>query len=313
MNDSSVAAYPLISVVLATYNGETFLREQIESILHQTYPRIELIIVDDASTDQTVAILNEYESHPTVHIHLSDQNLGHIKNFERGFRLCTGEYIAPCDQDDIWLPTKLEVLQNQIGNHPMIYCDSELIESDGRRMGMNLSDIKRLVTFDSPLNYAIGGSIPGHAMVMRKDVLDDCFPFPESIPHDYWLGFVATFSGPIKFHKEALVQYRQHAHNTVGVNAGKAKARKNQQRSAASRHELIRNRMKILAGKCPENLEEAKLAFRTLDKSYSDFSLPNNFRRLVTFLKHWEEITAYKKKSRFRRLLFCLKSFRKIY
>ncbi|MDQ1085812.1 glycosyltransferase family 2 protein [Siphonobacter sp. SORGH_AS_1065] len=311
--DSVTHLKPLVSVVMATYNGELYLKEQIDSIINQTYQNIEIIVVDDYSTDHTRIVLEEYALRYTnIHLDLSKTNKGHVKTFERGFELCKGDFIAPCDQDDIWLPNKIEELLKNIGNHPLIYCDSELIHSDGMSMNLKLSDIKRLKDLDSPLNYAIGGSVAGHAMLIRRETVVDCFPFPESIPHDYWLGFVATFSGSLKFYAHALVKYRQHANNTVGVNAGKVKAKRNIL-SKSDKNELKLKKMQLLASKCPEKLKDTKRSFNKLHESYMSFSFVNNCKRISVFLKHWEDITAYKKKNEIRRFLFCLKSFYQIY
>ena len=125
---------PLVSVVLATYNGELFIEEQIKSILQQTYSPIELIIVDDASTDNTLSILHQFEAtHSCIRLFTSERNLGYIKNFEKGMLLATGEYIALSDQDDIWEVGKLCRLMEETGNHELIYSDSLLIDENGKR------------------------------------------------------------------------------------------------------------------------------------------------------------------------------------
>src|SRR5580658_6052519 len=100
-----------ISVVLATYNGQKFLSQQLESLINQTYPNIEIIAIDDCSTDDTVNILNEFAQNYTyIKVIINDTNLGFIKNFEKGCSLSTGCLIAPCDQDDYWEADKLSLL-----------------------------------------------------------------------------------------------------------------------------------------------------------------------------------------------------------
>src|SRR6187431_132670 len=108
---------PLISIVLCTFNGARFLEEQIESILNQTYPNIELLISDDASIDDSIMILKKYEHHPLVKLFYNKQNVGFSKNFECAAMLTNGDYIAFSDQDDIWLPNKIENLYKAIGTH----------------------------------------------------------------------------------------------------------------------------------------------------------------------------------------------------
>src|ERR1700742_3478188 len=100
---------PLISVALCTYSGEKFLQEQMDSILAQTYKNLEIVIVDDCSTDRTIDIINSYaEKDKRIKLFQNDTNLGFNKNFEKALSLTTGEYISISDQDDTWLPQKLQ-------------------------------------------------------------------------------------------------------------------------------------------------------------------------------------------------------------
>src|SRR5690606_33629827 len=106
---------PLISIALCTYNGEKFLAEQLDSIVNQTYKNIEIIAVDDCSTDRTLTILQKYASKDVrVKVYSNKTNKGYSKNFEYAISLCTGDYIAVSDQDDIWVSDKLELLINKI-------------------------------------------------------------------------------------------------------------------------------------------------------------------------------------------------------
>src|ERR1700712_5400324 len=108
---------PLISIVLCTYNGEDFLKEQLQSLLNQSWTNLEIIVSDDHSTDKTIDILNEYNNHPSFRLFMQKENLGPIKNVEFALRQATGPYIAFCDQDDIWKPGKIEQLYKSIGNY----------------------------------------------------------------------------------------------------------------------------------------------------------------------------------------------------
>lgn len=100
-----------VSVVLCTYNGEKYIREQLESIVSQTYPIHELLIQDDCSTDATPLIIEEYkEKYPFIRFYRNKNNLGFNRNFWKAFEKVTGDYIAISDQDDIWVDTKIEVL-----------------------------------------------------------------------------------------------------------------------------------------------------------------------------------------------------------
>src|SRR5437773_10945714 len=133
---------PLISIVLCSYNGERFIKEQVDSILSQTYSNIELIISDDASTDGTPNILNGFKENQNVKLFFQPENIGSAKNFEFATRNATGAFIAFSDQDDIWLPQKLEKLYLAIADGSLVYCDSELIAEDGKRLNKKISDLR---------------------------------------------------------------------------------------------------------------------------------------------------------------------------
>ena len=303
----------MVSVVIATYNGARFLRQQLQSIIDQTYPNIEIIVVDDASRDDTISIVTEYATTDhRVRLHRSEGNIGFLKNFERGVLSSSGDYIALSDQDDIWLPEKIEILMRECKDHPLIYCDSELIDENGKSLGIKLTDLKNLKNFDSPINYAVGGTASGHAMIVKREVVVESLPWPSMVTHDFWIGFVSTFTGPMKFVDQVLVLYRQHENNVIGVTGGGAKATPQKRKTKEERDELKRQRIRLMYEKCPAHLSEAKQFFYTLVKSYEDFSLGNNFMRMAAFLKHRHKITAYKKRNKLRRILFCLKMFVKI-
>ncbi len=306
-------SFPLVSVVVATYNGARFIGEQMESIVSQTYPNLEIIVVDDASTDETVKIVTSFlEKYENVTLFSSEENLGFLKNFERGVLLAKGEFIALSDQDDIWIEDKIEILMREREGAALVYCNSELIDRQGKSVGIKLTDLKNLLNFDSPLNYVVGGTASGHAMMVQRDVMLQSLPWPKMVTHDFWIGFVATFTSPLKFVDKVLVLYRQHDANVVGITAGSAKATPKKKQTKEQRNEIVRERMRLMYEKCPASLTEAKQVFFTLDKSYARFSLETNFTRMITFLKYRQKITAYKKRNELRRILFCLKMFVKI-
>lgn len=304
---------PLVSVVIATYNGERFLAEQLESILDQTYTNIEVIAVDDCSTDNTVAILKKYAAQDSrIKVVINEANIGYVRNFEKGLKLASGDYIAPSDQDDIWKKEKIEVLLGEIDGHDIVYSNSALIDSSGQSLHKKLSDIKRLLSFDDCLTYAIGNTAAGHAMLIKKELLERCYPFPTMIPHDYWLGFVATCRQPIKFFDMPLVLYRQHTANVFGAVKVAEGKRKKAKPAKAEKLLQIRERMRLLYEKCPNDLVMQKQVYRDLVDSYQDFSLSNNFKRMMIFFKHRDKILAFKNKPPFRKWLFCFKMFYKI-
>jgi len=307
---------PLISVVVATYNGARFIGAQLDSIVQQTYPNIEVIVVDDRSTDNTATILHTYATqYSNIKVFINEENLGYVKNFEKGMLLATGDFIAPSDQDDIWLPEKLSILMRERGDHLIVYCNSELINDENQKIDKKLSDIKRLVSYDDCLTYAIGNAAAGHAMLFPRSLVANCVPLPTMIPHDYWLGFVATFTSPLKYIDTPLVLYRQHNANVFGatkIKSADGTIPKRKKKTTTQENEEARERMRLLYEKCPDHLVEQKEVYRLLNKSYQDFSLSNNFLRMYLFFKYNKRMMAFKHRSLLRRWLFCLKMFFKI-
>ncbi|HEY0109850.1 MAG TPA: glycosyltransferase family 2 protein [Fibrella sp.] len=305
---------PLVSVVLATYNGERFLEAQLDSIVRQTYPNLEVVVVDDCSTDTTPVILARYaDRYSFIRVVINETNLGYVRNFEKGMLLATGDYIAPSDQDDIWHPDKLSTLVAEVGDSDLVYADSRLIDEAGNSLNMAISDVKPVRNFDDCLAFAIWNTAPGHAMLITKELVRQTIPFPTSMPHDHWLCFVATFHKPIRFIAKVLVDYRQHSQNVFGLTHrvdGVRRPRK--QKSEEEKLRQIRDRMQLLYEKCPPELAEQKQVLGQLNTSYKSFSLRNNYVRMMTFFRYRNQLLATKKRSAFRKWLFCLKMFVKI-
>jgi len=306
--------FPLVSVVLATYNGERFLEAQLDSIVQQTYPNLEVVVVDDCSTDATATILTRYAvRYPFVRVVINETNIGYVRNFEKGMLLATGQYIAPSDQDDIWHLDKISTLVAAIGDSELVYADSRLVDEAGNSLDMVISDVKPVQDFDNCLAFAIWNTAPGHAMLITKKLVQQTTPFPTSMPHDHWLCFVATFHKPIRFIPDILVDYRQHSQNVFGITHrvdGVRRPRK--QKSEAEKLRCIRERMQLLYEKCPTDLTEQKQVLGQLNESYKSFSLRNNYVRMMTFFRYRDQLMATKKRPAFRKWLFCLKMFVKI-
>lgn len=201
----------LISVALCTYNGALYLSEQLDSLLGQDYPRLEIVAVDDASTDHTIDILQEYAAKDArIHVYRNSENLGFLTNFAKALQLCRGELIAPCDQDDVWLPSKLSRLYETLGDGSMSYCDSELVDAGGKSLQRRVSDKLLLGDIDDPLALAFYNCVSGHAMLFRQTLVEAAMPIPPILFHDWWLAVVASSRGRIMYCSEALVLYRQH-------------------------------------------------------------------------------------------------------
>jgi glycosyltransferase involved in cell wall biosynthesis len=112
----------MVSVVLCAYNGASFIAEQLTSISNQTYSHLEIIIVDDCSTDDTVSIIEKFQNlDKRIKLYQNPNNLGYNKNFEKAFQLATGSYIAIADQDDVWHTEKIAIMMNQLWQEDTVF------------------------------------------------------------------------------------------------------------------------------------------------------------------------------------------------
>ena len=218
---------PLVSVAMATYNGERFLRQQLDSVIEQTYKNLEVIVTDDGSTDQTLAILEEYSHKFGLKYWRNENNLGYARNFERAASLCGGDYIAFCDQDDAWFPRKIETLLNEIGEYSLIYSDATLIDEQNNVLAKSYREYVNLPRLTGkPFKELIFSCyVRGFQMLFTRALLKAALPMPSDITHDDWLCILATRMNGMKFLDTPLVAYRQHGRNVTGILASYSMAR----------------------------------------------------------------------------------------
>lgn len=216
-----------ISVAMATYNGADFICEQLDSIAAQTVLPAELVLTDDGSTDDTLAIVRAFaETAPfPVHVHENTKRLGFRGNFMRAMGLCASELIALCDQDDVWAPNKLERMIQPFADAEVLlaYHEAWLIDADGARLG--LAHIYPLLERNPPSSVNPMVNPYGFAMMFRRRLLDfaplwersvDNLQLQQRMAHDQWLFFLASAFGTIAYVVEPLAGYRQHGANTYG-------------------------------------------------------------------------------------------------
>jgi glycosyltransferase involved in cell wall biosynthesis len=225
-------SHPLISIVVCSYNGERFIKEQVDSILNQTYPNIEIIISDDASQDATPRMLNDYKQDQRIKLFFQSKNIGSAKNFEFVARNATGAFIAFSDQDDAWLPQKLERLYSAIGDGSLVYCDSELIDEYGNKLNKKISDLRNMYSGHQATGFVFSNVVWGHALMINSKILPSVLPIPAGIPHDIWTAFIATTITGIKYLDEPLTLYRQHASTATKTIAEKTRPREMSKRFA---------------------------------------------------------------------------------
>lgn len=211
-------SHPLISIALATYNGEKYLKEQLDSIYAQTYKNIEVVVTDDCSTDKTVDILGQYSKSHGLRYFVNEQNLGFVKNFEKTLSLCWGEYIALADQDDIWEKNKIQILSNQIGDALLIHSDASLIDEDGKLINTSYAQSSHKVFRKDIIGYFFNNDVTGCTMMFSSKLISIILPMPENIiSHDWWIAIKAKQRGKITYFPEPLIRYRQHQNNQIGA------------------------------------------------------------------------------------------------
>jgi glycosyltransferase involved in cell wall biosynthesis len=211
---------PLVSIPIITYNGERFLRQQLDSIFSQTYPSIEVIAVDDCSNDGTPAVLESYRQSHNLKIVVNKQNLGYLRNFEKAVSLCSGEFIAPSDQDDIWLPEKVERQVNDIGKSSLVFSDAFLIDNDGSVFAVSAMAFSGLAPASGNLfsRLLYSSFVIGCGSLFRRELVKNALPIPQGeLFHDWWFSLVASLTKGITYIPERLFYYRQHPGNTIGL------------------------------------------------------------------------------------------------
>lgn len=218
-----------ISVAMTTLNGEDFIEEQLNSILDQTLLPDEVIIFDDGSKDKTLELLENFRLKAPfkVKIYINEITLGYTQNFNLALQQCTGDYVFICDQDDVWLSNKIEVVSDYFDRnmssvliiHDLEYCTRDLTpfgETKIRRMA-KLGNVSR--------DYVVG-----MATAIRGDFLRICLPIPNTpgISYDRWLHSCADVVGGKYLVPEVLALYRRHGANATAEKVVNSISTKNQ-------------------------------------------------------------------------------------
>ena len=218
-----------LSVCMATYNGEKFIKEQIESILNQTHKPDEIIISDDASKDKTQDILIEYQKRypDLIKVILNKDNAGFVKNFERALLASSGDLVALSDQDDVWLPEKLQEEYSILEKNPNVgltFSDLKLVDENLNEIEKSMWEyhnwkmngyIKGADFFESILKF---NRVTGCTIMIRRQILNDLIPFDSRIHlHDYWLALGSSLLSDVFAINKQLVLYRQHSNNQIGA------------------------------------------------------------------------------------------------
>ncbi|GAC1305613.1 MAG: hypothetical protein NVSMB24_14750 [Mucilaginibacter sp.] len=295
----------LVSIALCTYNGAKHLTAQLDTLIAQTYKQLEIIVVDDCSTDDTYAILTEYANRfPQIKIFRNESNLGFTANFEKAAALCTGELIALCDQDDLWHPQKIELQVNALKNNILIYHDSEFIHEDGTSMNKKMSDLMNLYRGDRPEAFLFFNCVSGHSILMKKQLISAAFPLKKDYFHDWWLAYVATNIGEIDYIPQCLVQYRQHDKSETNI----LQLPREQDKYKFSKFDDFQRTLNWLSycasykgSKDQILIEQFYYAFKARLDSYVSFKLG------TLLFKHWKTVFYMRKKPALSKLNYIRK------
>lgn len=211
----------MISVCLATYNGDAYVDAQLRSVLEQLSPEDEVVIADDGSTDRTVSVI-EALGDPRIRVVATEGGLGVVKNFERAIVASRGDVIFLCDQDDVWLPGKVGRCVAALHSHLLVVTDCKVVDSQLNEIAPSFFRLRN--SGSGMLHNLWKNSYLGCCMAFRRELLEYALPFPHGIPmHDMWLGMIAETKGRVAFLAGPLLLYRRHASNASDT-AGKSSA-----------------------------------------------------------------------------------------
>lgn len=217
-----------IDILLATYNGEKYINEQIDSILNQTYSNIHLIISDDCSKDGTREILKQYEQNDKrIELHFQEKNIGYVKNFEFLLTKVQNEIYMLSDQDDVWIPTKIEHTYDKLkeANVDLVFTDLEVVDENLKTLYPSFNDYMKLTRKikkyknDYRLQY-LYNCVTGCTLMSKKKFIDMMIPIPTESKyaiHDTWIATTVVNNGKVDYLDEKTIKYRQHGNNQVGT------------------------------------------------------------------------------------------------
>jgi glycosyltransferase involved in cell wall biosynthesis len=304
-----------ISIAMCTYNGEKYLKEQIDSILKQTYENFELIITDDGSQDKTVELINTYVLNDSrVKLFENELNLGFMKNFEKAISLCTGDYIALSDQDDVWKENKLETLIVELKKNDsfLVYSDALLVDSNLKSLGSTLIEKLNLnqITDDNNLFFIYQNCVSGNTLMFKKELTQKFLPIPPDIIfHDIWIAFVASTIGPLSYVDESLILYRQHDDNVTNLNSKIIKVKKSYNEKICkkiSNNKILITKLSVFNTYLQKNFPNEKKS-KILKNLYSELSNYNkyyfNYNLFKLFNENKECLFLNKEKIRMQSLI----------
>lgn len=221
---------PLISILMAVYEPQLdWLKKQLASLEAQTYPNLRLFIRDDCSPtvpyEDIRRLAAECITSIPYELRRNETNLGSNLTFQKLTEEAEGDYFAYCDQDDIWLPEKLEVLQDLFSEDvSLAYCDMKVIDEEDKVIFDSLRGARPRLKYVSGKaladTYFFRNCSAGCASLVKSVTAKKAVPFPRQTVYDHWIATIAALSGEICFAEEQMVLYRQHSKNQTGILRG---------------------------------------------------------------------------------------------
>ncbi len=217
-----------IDILLATYNGENYIEEQINSILKQTYQNFRLLISDDCSQDETISIIEKIaENDKRIILYKQEKNIGYVRNFEFLLTKVKNDIYMLSDQDDVWLPDKIEKSYQKLIHEQadLVFTDLEVVDKElntlydsfNKHMKLYKKIIKTGSCYKSQYLY---NTVTGCTIMSKKKFINFILPIPKEsqyIIHDTWIGLIVSIKGKIVYLDEVTVKYRQHVNNQIGA------------------------------------------------------------------------------------------------
>ncbi len=215
-----------VDILLATYNGEKYLKSQLDSILSQSYSNFRLLISDDGSTDKTKSILEEYSKKDNrIVLFFQNENLGIIKNFEFLLKKVEAKYYMFSDQDDIWKENKIEksIKTLEETESDLVYSDLEVVDENLKVIYESYWKLKgiykKIKKYNNFKSLYLNNFVTGCTILSKKDLINKFLPLPKTskyVLHDYWIPLILSQTGKITYIEEPLIKYRQHKNNKIG-------------------------------------------------------------------------------------------------
>ena len=237
-----------VQILMSTYNGEEYIREQLDSILGQSYPDVDILIRDDGSTDDTYVIVKEYEEmHSNIRAY-QGENIGVNRSFFELLTKSDGDYVGFCDQDDYWLPEKIEKAVEHLEQMqgPALYCGAKTLVDENLEPFEEQQDTDIRPAFE---NAVIESMCSGCTTLMNRELVDIIKErLPEDvIHHDWWCYMVATYLGSMYYDKNSYIYYRQHGGNEVGASGSSLAMIRAKARDLKKRHGDLKKQLSDFA------------------------------------------------------------------